>query len=330
MDTTVVNFNQAPADGWRAVAHAASLQGKLADLVRTVAGHPNTGSVRATSLLARLMAEPEPAATPGTRPEGPASCVADESFEVALLWNDLPFINRGDLRRKLKLMVCGDGRRALLVTGDRGSGKTYTRQFIRFIAEQGGPRRIHPIDVSLRAGTPVDERELSASVASVLLGKEPPPFDPTAQPETVVSRFRTWLSNAVEELHEPAWLVLDGFTSRTATGGALQLIAELAAAAASRDLGPVRVVVLGYLGNPVNAGPALVEPITHPTQADVKRFFGGAAVALQGQAPDDQALDALLEAFTVPDHGGPLERRSIAEISESASRLVRSLYGGTT
>lgn len=317
---------------WIDLLETAGKQRRLRALVGRIIAHPNSADPQGHHLLERLLAEPEEPTSPADLAAAAVASVVeavrevqDAVFDTALLWDDLPFIDRVELRDNLKLMVGKEQRRTLLVMGEQGTGKTYTRQFIQYLKDQGGPRRIKPIDLSLRAGARIDERELATLVSDTLLGKQSPTFDPTAQAETVVTRFRTWLSGAVEEIDEPTWLVLDGFTAKTATAGALQLVNELAQAAAMRDLGKVHVVVLGYSGNPATVGSALCEPLHAPTRDDLKVFFGRAAVALQGQPPEDSALESVVDSFD--QAYGPIGTKPLSELGPNAREHARAIFG---
>lgn len=98
---------------------------------------------------------------------GAAATVAEAvgaMFTAAVLWNDVPLIDRTDLRGHVKRMLGPGGRRALLVKGPTGAGKTYTRQFIRYVSENALPpngtkARVSPVDAARRAGSPIDVRE---------------------------------------------------------------------------------------------------------------------------------------------------------------------------
>lgn len=99
---------------------------------------------------------------------------------------------------------------------------------------------------------------------------------------------------------------------------------ELALAAAARDLGAVRVVVLGFAGNPAQAAQALCEPLTHPSRSDVKAFFRSVGTILQGFEPPDEALDVLVDAFT--EAGGPIESRPLSDLGPSALAQARAVF----
>jgi hypothetical protein len=320
VDLGFVDLEQPVAYLWQDVAMTAASQNTLRALVERIVANPN--STQGRTLLNRLLGEPVDQSEdpdPGAEPQP----IPDTVFETAVLWDELPFIDRSPLRTNLKQMLTGQSRRALLVMGESGTGKTYTRQFIHYLGEHGGPKCVKAIDMSIRAGTPIDVRELASIMAGTLVDKESPTFDPTAQAETVVSRFVPWLADEVRGLRQPVWLILDGFTPTTATGGALQLVDAVARAAANRDLGPVRVVVLGYSGNPASAGLALPEQIGLPTRDDVKAFFRRAALALQEVEPDDGALDEVVDSL------GPLDGRTMAELGPAAMVQARAVFGVT-
>jgi hypothetical protein len=327
VDLGYVDLEQPVAYLWQDVTITAARQRSLRQLVERVVVNPN--SAQGKTLLCRLLGEPAdadpeaPNPDPNLEPDPDPTPIPDDVFQTALLWDDLPFIDRSPLRTNLKQMLTSQSRRALLVMGESGTGKTYTRQFIHYLSEHGGPKCVKAIDMSIRAGAPIDVRELASLVAGTVADKESPTFDPTAQAETIVSRFVPWLADEVRGMRQPVWLVLDGFTPTTATGGALQLVDAVARAAANRDLGPLRVVVLGYSGNPASAGLALPEQIGRPTRDDVKAFFRQAALALQKVEPDDDALDNVVDSLE------PLDGRPIAELGPTAMMQARAVFGVT-
>lgn len=253
-------------------------------------------------------------------------------FTAAVLWDDVPLIDRTDLRGNVQRMLGPGGRRALLVNGPSGAGKTYTRQFIRYVSENAVPphgttTRVSPVDASRRAGSPIDVRELADTVARFVVGEPAPNFDPTAQPQTVVWLFKDWLVAEVAAKGDlqACWLVFDGFERRTATAAALQLVMELAQSAAVRDLGPVRVIVLGYDDPLSEPDQALVEPLRHPGDDDVKAFIRAYATRAQGIPPDADAVDAVFDELV--SDGGPVATRPLVELGPSAFALCLDVFG---
>jgi hypothetical protein len=268
-------------------------------------------------------------------PANPANAVGNavgEMFMAAVLWDDVPFIDRKDLRNNVQRMIPEGGRRALLVNGAKGTGKTHTRQFIRYVSEKAAApnaakAKVTPVDAARRAGSPIDVRELADTVARFVVGEPAPNFDPTAQPQTVVWLFKDWLVAELAERGETQdrWLIFDGFDRTTATSAALQLVMELAQSAATRDLGSVRVIVLGYDDPLSEPDQALVEPLHHPTDADVRAFIAAYAARAQGVSPDTDAVDAVFDELVRT--GGPIAGRQLCELGPSALALVLRVFG---
>lgn len=253
-------------------------------------------------------------------------------FTAAVLWDDVPLIDRTDLRGHVQRMLGPGGRRALLVRGPSGAGKTHTRQFIRYVSENAVPpngtkAKVSPVDAARRAGTPIDVRELADTVARFVVGEPAPNFDPTAQPQTVVWLFKDWLVAEVAAKGDiqDCWLVFDGFDRTTATAAALQLVMELAQSAAVRDLGPVRVIVLGYDDPLSEPDQALVEPLRHPGDDDVKAFIRAYATRAQGISPGADAVDAVFDELV--SDGGPIADRRLVELGPSAYALCLDVFG---
>jgi len=253
-------------------------------------------------------------------------------FTAAVLWDDVPLIDRTDLRGHVQRMLGPGGRRALLVRGPSGAGKTHTRQFIRYVSENAVPPngtkpKVSPVDAARRAGSPIDVRELADTVARFVVGEPAPNFDPTAQPQTVVWLFKDWLVAEVAAKGDiqDCWLVFDGFDRTTATAAALQLVMELAQSAAVRDLGPVRVIVLGYDDPLSEPDQALVEPLRHPGDDDVKAFIRAYATRAQGISPGADAVDAVFDELV--SDGGPVADRRLVELGPSAYALCLDVFG---
>jgi hypothetical protein len=299
---------------WPRVLDVAAKLGQLRALVERVAQ-----AVPAEDLFQRLLRESE-VPDPTRRPS------AAELFETALLWNHVPMIDRQDLRESLRMMAGPGGRRALLVIGGKASGKSHTRLFINYLAENGQAGKVRPIDNSRRAGTPIDVRELTQVIGMSLLRKPAPDFDSTAQPDTIINLFRGWLVGHLEEIETPMWLVFDGFSNKSATAAALRLVQELAQAAADHELGLLRVVVLGYGGKRAMVPQALFEPLGRPTESDVKAFFTKVATTVQRQSPDPAAVEMLFADFVAK--GGPVETRPISELGPSALERALEVFGG--
>ncbi|BDZ54107.1 hypothetical protein [Agromyces marinus] len=286
-------------------------------------------------LLARLIEQPATAAPAAPADDGPAgdgsggpgSGVPDP-WDTPRLWRREAMIGRARLRDRVREMIARDGDRALLITGDHGSGKSNSRRFMSWLAESEVLPKVHVLDNSRRAGSPMDAQELAVWVASTLAGAQAPSFDLVAQPESIVTQFRGWLSSVTSEFDAPVWLVFDGFTSENTTAPGLQLIHDLAASVADRQLDRLRVAVCGFEGVEPGYPGAMVEPLEHPTDAEVKAFFKRMSVLLEHSASDDDAIEVLFAEFE--GRGGPVAARALAELGPSALELANEVYGGAS
>lgn len=257
-----------------------------------------------------------------------AAVVAVQSADfwgTARLWKTEAFIDRSELRTTIQQMADPDGYRALLVIGDKGMGKSISRRYFSFLAEKRQLANVRPIDNSTRAGVPKSVQELAQQIASTLAGDKAPKFDLVAQEESVVTQFRGWLAGEVATFDEPVWLVFDGFTSENATAAALQLVHDLAVAAAEYQLGQVRVAVCGFEGPAPSSPGAVSEPLRQPSGPHVREFLIRMAKTLKNIELTKEAADVALEEFV--RRGGPVEARELRELGRSALDFAHEIYG---
>ncbi|HEX5967434.1 MAG TPA: effector-associated domain EAD1-containing protein, partial [Intrasporangium sp.] len=102
VDLGYVDLEQPVAYLWQDVTITAARQKSLRRLIERVIVNPNSAQGRI--FLYRLLGEPADtdavAPSPGPDPNPPP--IPDDIFETALLWDDLPFIDRSPLRTNLK------------------------------------------------------------------------------------------------------------------------------------------------------------------------------------------------------------------------------------
>lgn len=278
-------------------------------------------------LLARLVNE---------KSDGNLPVSVVELWATASIWNREPLIDRKELRDNLQAMIDDDeGYRALFVlarspAGESVAGKTQSRRFMSLLKAKGLLRRVHFIENSNRAGTPMSVQELAqkiaSSVSSTLPGVQAPQYDLVAQEQSVVTQFSGWLQGVSSSMTAQEWIVFDGFTSETASGTALQLIQDLGAAAGDYLLDPIRVAVCGYEGTPPLASGALSESLRTPNEAEVKAFFDTMSRSLTTHPTEPAAIDVLFEDFVAET--GPIAGRDLAELGPSALRFVKKVYKG--
>ena len=306
-------WGQPMADAWPYVLQEAGRVGRLRRLVEKAAA-----AVPAEPLFAELLrqsAVPVPAAT------------TEDVWVTARLWTTDALIDRGELRDHVRAMRQRDGQRALLVMGEEGTGKSHTHRFMNYLSDRGEIPRVWIIDNSRRAGPAMTVQELAQLVASTLAGMDAPTFDLVAQAESIAARFRGWLIHESENFTDTMWIVFDGFTAQTATAPALQLIHDLVAAVADRQLGMMRVAVLGFGDDASRYHGALREPLRHPTDDEVRAFFKRMSKTLQGVEADDDAVEELFTDFVAK--GGPVGGRKLCELGPSALAQAVAVFGAS-
>jgi|GEM_PF-4561047 len=156
------------------------------------------------------------------------------------------FIDRTQLRAALKELHA-DERRVLVVTGERQTGKTYTRELISFFGRQNRDQR--PIYIDLDR-TVYEALSLTQEIGA-LMGmdiKTIPPQD-DEQKARWAHRLSGWI---IARLTNPGdvnyWFIFDGFRERTLLPDTKEFIEQLAIQAET-NVPQCRVVLLNYKEN---------------------------------------------------------------------------------
>jgi hypothetical protein len=312
-------WDQPMAAVWPKVLAAAATSHLVRELVESALEDASD-----LELLASLIAE-APAADLPAPGGGQNGAGAAAEWDSALVLKKVALIDRADLRRHVRSMIDPDGERVLYVVGERRSGKSHTYLYLDYLSRRGLMPRPRIIDASARAGAPMSVQELAQQVASALVGRDAPTFDLVAQEQSVVTQFRGWLSGVSDAFaNQPMWLVFDGFTAETATAAAMQLVRDLALEAGEYHYGELRITVCGF-DDPTPTSPgALREPLKHPSDDDVKKFFARMCTAIEGVEPEAAAVTALFDKFVARE--GAVQGRGNAELGPSALSFVRDVY----
>lgn len=181
----------------------------------------------------------------GTRFGGPGG-VGTNHYKALILPGKMVLIGRQPLRDAVRALDTGQVR-VLVVDGDAETGKTYSLQYISYVAEALRTFRFAPVDlerVPKNAANKVDAFGLGAAIGDALVGMPAP-----APPADL--NLTTWIEQYCNELGRALpgdavrWLILDSFHKVTSEQSAYDLIAALAMRA-YLDLGTLRVVLLSY------------------------------------------------------------------------------------
>lgn len=154
------------------------------------------------------------------------------------------FINRKHLRKALTVMKTGDGPRVLVVTGDRLSGKTYTRELITYFTEKTPKNRAIYVDLDRL----VYEAPTLTQEVGQLLGMDVSniPQQEDEQNARWVKRLCGWIiARIVNPGDVTYWFIFDGFREQTLLPETRDWIEELVLQSET-NLQNCRVVLLNY------------------------------------------------------------------------------------
>ena len=159
------------------------------------------------------------------------------------------FLKRDRFREALQEIGAQENSRVLAIDGDRGTGKTYSREFLNFIRENdptwaGRDQRIIFIDMDDCAFDP----ERLAEVIGFRLGldKKTMPSDTGEQAPRRVPALIEWLTDGIQRSAvELWWIILDGFRVQVHPKSTHDLIRALIDAT-DRDWDRARLLLINY------------------------------------------------------------------------------------
>ena len=153
------------------------------------------------------------------------------------------FIDRTDLRGKLGLLRTAESR-VLIVTGDRRTGKTYTRELVNFVCDKTASYKAINADLDR---SPFDALALAEHLGAQLgLDRQTIPKQDQEQKTRFTLRLCDWLlSPIVGSANTTYWFIFDGFREQPLLPDTRDLLSELALRA-EMYLKQVRIVLLNY------------------------------------------------------------------------------------
>jgi hypothetical protein len=153
------------------------------------------------------------------------------------------FIDRTDLRGKLGLLRTAESR-VLIVTGDRRTGKTYTRELVNFVCDKIASYKAINADLDR---SPFDALALAEHLGAQLgLDRQTIPKQDQEQKTRFTLRLCDWLlSPIVGSANTTYWFIFDGFREQPLLPDTRDLLSELALRA-EMYLKQVRIVLLNY------------------------------------------------------------------------------------
>ncbi len=213
------------------------------------------------------------------------------------------FLRRPDIR-KLLSKLGGMNTRVLRVNGDRGTGKSYSKDFIGYLlqfdpARQTEQNRLEYVDLDKNVS---DLKSLALKIGGALdLSPQTLPPRSTSDPEQDsrwVQDLYSWLVKGVKGgTHDVWWLVLDGFV-QTLPSEALDLI-DMLGNFADNETTRLRLILLNYPRSnslPFSFSEYIEKPVLK--REDVEQFVEGIYAKSGKKAPPDvvtQTVDGILQ-----------------------------------
>jgi hypothetical protein len=209
------------------------------------------------------------------RTHGRGNILGVDYFEANVLRAGRVFIGRASLKDKLRSLASPKGPRALLVNGPRGSGKSYTSQFIfDLTANLPGNRTVY---IQLGASLSYSAVDLASDIALQMgLSTQSMPSDLAIETRSrFVRQLANWL--AAETMRNRSvvwWIVIDGFEDVRLEPELNELIAELVWRTET-NVDQLRMVLLGYTGEmPAQISDFVLRENLQPIQrSDVEEFL---------------------------------------------------------
>jgi hypothetical protein len=249
-------------------------------------------------------------------------------FKTNILRAGRVFIDRHSLKNSLRRLAAPVGPRVLLVNGPRGSGKSYTSQFIFDLAANvPGHATVHiPLD-----SFPYGPRELVENIASQMGRSLDSIPIPTTTQAAFVRTLVLWLVSEIKRSSSTVWwFIFDNFQDVHLDAELHQLIFELVRQAET-NLDQLRVVLLGYsdeLPLPVRDF-VLREDLQPLTRIDVEQFFEEFVAANRLTITEGQIqgiVDAVLQSVDKQlEESKDKEREHIYHLNRAVYNVVQSL-----
>lgn len=245
-----------------------------------------------------------------------------DAFNACLLDQSLPFWNRSQLRRHVRDLLAGRGKRVLVVNGPGRSGRTFTRWYIGHAARFSNARPFY-LDMKGRTmASPSDVGHLIAAYYGWSLDTFPLQH---AQPSQWAEEIGVWVAGRVGDTAASARVVLV-FDNTCAPGlrtETKELLVNLANQAVGEDR--LRVALLAH-SDPFKSDArrmAAFDDILPPTKTDVYTFLATYAEhKVYDVAPD--ALSAVVDRVWDPlaaDPGGVQTDDLVTAVEEAMAFL---------
>jgi len=217
----------------------------IAAIAKKIAGGPHASALAPSSVTATVSA-PAPVAPP--------LAVAVDPLSTPL-FGRRPFVNRANLRNRIRAMLEGNGGSVLVIEGGEDAGKSYSYRLLSHVANeharspklQALAKGIRSVKIDLDEYVSVPPEELRARLADdILLGlaQTAPSDDSLAQAPRNITTLNLWLKNRLSDSQVLWWVFFDSLDRFVLKRDVGELIFGLAKLVDEEPSIPLRVALV--------------------------------------------------------------------------------------
>ena len=219
-----------------------------------------------------------------------------EAVETELVLNDVPFLDREDLRNQIRELLEMGQRKVLVIAGDIGSGRSYCSELLHYISNQYGYFfKVAGVALKEGQGRVYTPKLLAINIAGAMSSSaSPPEIDPTHRD---IEPYKNFILTIAENSANRWWILLDGFDDVPIENETRALIQALATSIASERYGErLRLILIDYKNLRLNVMRMIPGKVTSQSisKQHVRSYFGKLRIKC-GSARTDQELDNLTE-----------------------------------
>jgi hypothetical protein len=253
--------------------------------------------------------------------ERPAPWDQDDPFQSFLLPpENRPFIGRDGLRKHMKAVAGGRGKRVFVISGKRPCGKSWSWWFLRHVAGRSGQFVPTKLDLTEYAKPP-SPHELMKDLAFDL-GMPEPPVDTLAKGSTQGRAFARWFQGRLRQMEAHVVVAIDSLDHRRLLADSEDLISRLAKLAAEfgSEIG-FTLILLGpkFKLQSLDSFAVGVEEIHALTEDDVRSFLTELGECSAKPLPKAK-LDEIIELSFGDPPDDPME--ALAQVSVTVANFA--------